>query len=185
MSHFTSTRVVPHFAMKAKKTSCTYCYNPSVGNSDRTESRITDTHGILFHSETISTGLDLNSKVKKSAGDLGQPCLMVQWHRTLSTPHTLHSFDGEAISYFLSSKEYSYSRSLTKSQICWERGKSRSHLLLEEGNKRPLTHHEKWNIFCHISKQRMSQSSEIVTLQCELVSSEETQNVKIQDTSPR
>ena len=48
----------------------------------------------------ISTGLDLNSKVKKTAGDLGQPCLMVQWHKTLSAPHTLHSFNGEAISYF-------------------------------------------------------------------------------------
>ena len=49
---------------------------------------------------TISTGLDLNSKVKKSAGDLGQSCLMVQWHKTLSAPHTLHSFNGEAVSYF-------------------------------------------------------------------------------------
>ena len=86
---------------------------------------------------------------------------------------------------FWGSKEYSCSGSLTKSQVCWERGKGKSHLLLEEGNKRSLTHHEKLNIFCNISKQRMSQSSEIITHQCELRSPEETQDVKIQATSPR
>ena len=36
---------------------------------------------------------------------------------------------------------------------------------------------EKWNISCCISKQRMSQSSEIADLQCEPVSTDETQDV--------
>ena len=40
---------------------------------------------------------------------------------------------------------------------------------------------EKWNIFCCISKQKMSQSSVIETLQQKPVSPEETQGVKTQD----
>ena len=45
---------------------------------------------------------------------------------------------------------------------------------------------EKWNIACRISKQRMSQRSEIAANSYgELVSPEETQDVKTQDTGPR
>ena len=45
---------------------------------------------------------------------------------------------------------------------------------------------EKWNISCHISKQRMSQPSAIAaTTDGELVSPEEAQDVKTQDTDPR
>ena len=49
-----------------------------------------------------------------------------------------------------------------------------------------MTLGEKWNISGHISKLRMSQSSATATTKgCELVSPEETQDVKTQDTSPR
>ena len=44
---------------------------------------------------------------------------------------------------------------------------------------------DKWNISCGISKQKISQPSEIAALFHEPVSPKETQNVKIQDTGSR
>ena len=46
---------------------------------------------------------------------------------------------------------------------------------------RTIEEYEKWNIPCHISKQRMSQSSVIkATMDGKLVSPEKTQDVKTQ-----
>ena len=46
---------------------------------------------------------------------------------------------------------------------------------MRESSESHLVHLEKWDIACHIIKQRMSQSSATAALQQELVSPEETQ----------
>ena len=51
-------------------------------------------------------------------------------------------------------------------------------LLLLRAELGDLVSGEKWNISCHISKQGCHKSSEIASLQCELVSPDGTQDMK-------
>ena len=48
----------------------------------------------------------------------------------------------------------------------------------------PSLYKVKWNISCYIGKQKMSQSSAIIALQCEPLSPEETQDTKTEATEP-
>ena len=138
MNRFTSMTVVQNLAMKSKKTGCTHSYSLSVGYTDRMGRWGSQTHmESTLTQQLFPQALTMNSKAKEKAGDLGQPCLVVQGHKTQSAPRALHSYNGKAISYCWSSKEYSCSGSPTKIHCCCGRGKSKSHLPLEQGRERP------------------------------------------------